>query len=616
MLIGSLLWLYFQLAPNILGAKVEWLNHLRSYIISEAQVNQVTFLIVSDLKNEDSKIADDVYTLATNFPTSSINFATNDPHHIPELKIEDPRTSLFILIHSRAEDPDLSLLPKPIIFLSNLSPSRSRPKCLIIIFEKVNQNYEKLMRGMWSYDFLDTTVLTLSRFRAEKNNLFLNQHQQIVAIHYFNPHTDNVKKEEFRSTIRWFPDKVRDLYGYPIKVSFSHAPPYIIVRPGPEGETVISGLGWLKMKALSKSMNFKMIGIHYKSWGTRDCKNKYNSTGVYRSMISREADFFAIEFGRFASCDSTFYEWGGATMESEICLLVPILPKESYLLTNSWKILNLFAVISLPLIVWVFARLVHFDAQNWRSTYLVQIVLGSSVPREPQRFAERIFFGFLLITSFLYSSVIFTAFTQSGLEQGTSYELETIKDVIASDLEIEINSNLMDLLHNNNSNEVKLRLYEKARKVKELSYICIQKLITHKNVTCVARPEEVSFLLRGKRDECGLPVAKILRNDELLSKGVKGTVLTPRSPYVKRVNQIIQRLIQGGITEKWNSIYLEKSGDTAPMEFSCIMKREQFSQHPRQMFFVLIFGYSFSIFSFFGEIFWLEIKIQGKKFQN
>ena len=609
--------LLLSIVQSILTENVGWINHLTNCITLNLKVSQVIFLTAGHEQNLDSKNEAVIRTISNRLSTRKIYFSIDDFHdQIAVLKFtEDPRSSLFVIISSQG-DQELSQLYGPITFVSNLSPSRSRPKCLILLSEMVEyDSYEKVLRFMWSNDFLDATILTLSTPRSEQNYFLLNHLQYQVRIHHFNPHNDTINVENYSPRIQWFPDKVRDLHGYKLKVAFRDNPPFVIVKRDESEHEFITGVGMTKMKALSKSMNFKMIIKNFKKWGFLDCNNKSNSTGIYHSLISKKVELLATEFGRFPECDDTFYEWTRATVENDICLVVPVLPIESYFLTASWKIMNLFAVICLPLIIWIFTRLVHFDIRNWKLTYLLQIVLGSSVPREPQRLAERVIFVFLLITCLLYSSVIFTAFTDIGFEKKKSLELETIKDVISSSIKTLISWNMFSLLHYNNSPEIHQNLVEKAVKVKIFHTPCMRQLTLNKNVTCAVFVSEAEYYLQNKRDKCGLAVAKILSN-ECLSKTVSGTVLTARSPYVNRVDVILLRLIEAGVTQKWNSLFITKSTEVSTSDVSCINKKEESRQVLRQVFFVLIFGYSSSILTFFVELFLVwRLKYRARNFR-
>lgn len=112
---------------------------------------------------------------------------------------------------------------------------------------------------------------------------------------------------------------------------------------------------------------------------------------------------------------------------------------------------------------------------------------------------------------------------------------------------------------------------------------------------------QAEYLLKNKRGKCGSPIAKIMDN-ECLSKKSSGTVFTARSPYVKRVDLILQRLIQSGITQKWHSIYFSKSEGETISDSSCHNKTGESGQVLRQ-FFLNIFEHSISILAFFIELF-------------
>lgn len=228
---------------------------------------------------------------------------------ISDSKVKDPKTALFIMINSYKNHQDHSLLLRPINFVSNLSSHQTRPKFLIILSEVAeNHSYEKLLRFMWSNDFLDATVLTLSTTKYEKHHILINHEEFQVRIHYFNPHTDATIIEKYEPRIQWFSDKVSDLKGYKSREAYRDNPPFVIVNHASSGREIITGSASLKMNVMSKSITFKIIVKNMSMWGFIDRKNKFNSTGIHRSMIFKEVEFLSSEFGRFSECDETFFE--------------------------------------------------------------------------------------------------------------------------------------------------------------------------------------------------------------------------------------------------------------------------------------------------------------------
>ena len=593
------------LVQGILGKELRWLNHLTKYIKNDLRVHQV-ILITTDSHNDNflsDSDEDIIYeVISSKIPTWRINFQ----EHTKEAQIavplsDDLQTSLFIIIHLKEKDPNLSLLSTSINFVSNLSEIRSRPKCLLVLPQESKNTYLFLLRWMWSKQFLDVTLLDVTIVSSVKNKFFPNNRLEVASIQHFNPHSNKLKKEAFISKLNWFPDKVRNLQGYPIKIIYWNYPPQVFFKHDQSGRRIITGLGWLKMQVLSKAMNFQMNSVRYEKKGILNCTEKYKSTGLYRILVLGEFDISAGEFGRFPNCDDKFYEWGRGIENKIICVVVPVLSNASYSLSFRWKMLNLIVVSGLPLLIWFMARLFHFEHRNWRLHYMLQIVLATAVPREPRKLAERILFAYMLVMCLLNSSFIYSAFTDIGLKKTTTFRFEIVEDIVSSDIETVITPTFFNLLYTESDGVIR-RLLKKTTKVDRFPSEMIQQLVRYKNLVLITGKEEAEFYLNDQKDKCDIPIARIL-NNEYLSRAVSSTVLAQRSPYVRRVDVIVQRMIESGITEKWKKMFFGEPQVPKAVDYSCTLQKEESMNVLRNTFFVLIFGYALSVITFSFELF-------------
>ena len=584
----------------LVSQSTTWLEHLSSNIKEEVHGHQVILLSVNCQKNENPRIGYIVRKIKRSFATLDYQFndaKAKHQHHLQNSmkQLHDPQTSVFVIIHHTQINENLFDLSKAINFISEVSGLR--PKCLIILLEQqISRNYKKVFQTMWSEQFLDVTLLEILILEQDKNHLFLNKHQENVTIQNFNPFTDSIIKEEYTSAVRLFPEKLRNLHSYPIRIGYYNFSPEVFETHDELGHSKLKGFTWQKMEVLSKKMNFRISLVPWTKKGSLNCTHKNESTGMFISLMKREVDFSTVEFGRYASCDEHFYAWSKGTTYIELCLFAPFIQEESYSLTFNWKILNLLAIISLPILVWCSSHLLLFDTRHWRMTYLMQIILGSSVPQEPQKLAERIIFITLLITCLLNSSFIFSAFTDIGLQRKFSTKYQTVEDLLSQNVETIVGSSIYSLLHPTSEGTEKL-LLEKAKKLSGVHKLCAENLIKKKNLACLVSKSNMKWRLQGKRNKCGQPIAKTV--DACFKKSPGFTVLASRSPYIKRVDTIVQRLIQSGISSKWMNEIIEKPANTVD---SCKAEKEESVQILQQIFFVLIFGYSCSTLTFICEL--------------
>lgn len=167
---------------------------------------------------------------------------------------------LFIFI---TDYQNVSHLTKAINFVSDLSPNRSRPKVLFIFLKQTTfKSCDNLLRLMWYQDFMDATAVSIFTKKNYVNHYFSKEPQGII-LRYFNPHTNVTKTINFSSSVQWFPDKARNLYGYNLTVVTSTIPPEIFSTKNKEGQQEYSGLGWLRAKSLSETMNFRIISDYH-----------------------------------------------------------------------------------------------------------------------------------------------------------------------------------------------------------------------------------------------------------------------------------------------------------------------------------------------------------------
>lgn len=590
---------------------IKWSQHLTDYIQKDAKVNQVIILRGENEISGTSNVNDAMSDIASRFPVAMFDFLSEPDVEFAKLNVNDPQEAIFIIV---TNDGKFSSLRKPFNLVSNLKPNRSRPKILIIFSRPITQKRcDNLLRKMWAYDFLDATVASIHTPNGRMNHS-ISKESERIRLYSFNPHTNHTRSKKFSSKVQWFPDKTKNLHGYKMTVGIIFHHPEVFVEINERGNRKFTGSGVHKAKALSEAMNFRLKMNYNDKWGHLSCKNVSNSTGIYNNLMSRKYHFFAVELHSFMSCDKYIFEWSAGVTKSHICLVVPILTKDVYKLSDHCKIINLFCLMSLPVIIWLYLQIDPNESRELKFIYMIQIILGSQIPREPTKLQEKIVFLLMLVLCTLFSSGIYTVLTDVGLHKTTTYSLESIDDVLTSNLDIEMNINYVRLLEAFSTPKIR-NLTNRAIKVERRVPKCLDQLIEKRNVICTGFSWNVKYLLRNANDKCLLPKVKILDN-EYLTHSISQTAMAPRSPYVKKFDTVLQKFMQFGIADKWKSPYEKKMAKKAITGLHCFNRSEESHKILRQMFVILIFGYLISILVFFAEMFLLyRLKFLASRFK-
>ena len=602
---------------NIVTAvKSKWLEDYKNYLKDNFKEYQVLLLFDQNQKNENPRSEDIILEISKNVPTLKLSFdeaTTRKSQELSELpSFFRPRTTIFIVIYLPKNNRNISELNGPIKFLSQLSEARRRPKVLIIFpQEEKSSTYLKLLKHMWSQRFLDVIVLELIEVET-KNNYFSTTSKEIPILHWFNPFSKIYFKEPFRPSILWFPEKTHNLYGSEIKVGVIHLPPDIYLERNRTDHTIKPfGTEILLTEGLAKAMNFTSVWIAPKKkngWGIPTCP-KENSTGHFYSLMHNEINFLAIESARFTSCDEVLYEWSIGTEFQTALIVIPIIPDTSSQLLTNWKLFNAFVVISLFSMIWLVSRKLPFERRNWSLMQILQVVLGMETDHEPQNLAERIVFGSMLISCLMHSSFIYTALTDVSLSKTPGVKIETIKDVLSSNLQPVICDTLYAALYEAAEGSTRL-LLDKSTQTEKMSYNCMKQLAKNKKLACIAMSVPVKWTMKNEKNSRGEPIMQIVR--EPIRSMATGYMLETGSPYVGQFDKRLLRFAEAGIIDKWRGTRFDGSSVVMHADVPGSERGSESALIYRQMSFVLLCGYSCTLISFLCELVFFYLRKRFK----
>ena len=119
-----------------------------------------------------------------------------------------------------------------------------------------------------------------------------------------------------------------------------------------------------------------------------------------------------------------------STGSSQLLALVPILKTKDWSMSLPIKWLYMILII-VP--IWLSIRLLKFDQHYWSLLFILQEILGFSIPREPQKSSEKLVLSSILIAFSIYSSTLFAILTGVKMTKESELKIDTLKDLNTSD---------------------------------------------------------------------------------------------------------------------------------------------------------------------------------------
>lgn len=513
---------------------------------------------------------------------------------------ESPRSNLFVISCFNYDDA-LASVSKIVNFLTLYAPFKIRPKVLII--EKQQMNSKKLLRLMWSKNFLDATVLKIYS-KHRKSVSFLSDKRDIITQQlFFDPFSAKFVNETISFEVNLFPDKLKNLHGYPLKIAFFHYPPYVNIFRNSTGHvTYLDGFDVVNVKALAKAKNFRIVEkiSERTTWPVFNCIKEQN-IDMFFDLMYNKIQFIGDQSGRPAGCLSKLIELSHFYQNIYYFALVPKSRENSSNLINKWDVLSIVTFLYLLLSVWIVAKLLQFNPIHWQMVNLLQLALGWSTPNEPKRLIERVVMGSMIVNCFFYSSQIYSMFTSTSIPSMPSDEIETLADLFASNLSLHVFPNIYLAVSRDATGNAK-KFYDRAVVTTARDEECIEYLLKHRNISCMIRHAKAQLAARKYRNEYGQPLTKVLK--EYLSFLPSTFYMEQGSPYVKSVEEYLVKIGEAGIFCQWSKEYLGSESTIAKdRSEELVMETIEINELlKRNILFVSLIGCACSTLIFAGEV--------------
>lgn len=426
------------------------------------------------------------------------------------------RKSNLLLIQQDAFD--LEEIQSNLENFIKVSPVKIRPKCLVIFNDSAFDYYsiESVLLYGWSKKFLDMTVVNLKSRRQ---------------FHY-NPFSNDFKN---KSSIKIFPNKLKNMNKYPIRFKFMNIPPFIF-KVKIDNATLYCGLDVDILKLFEKALNFKSDFSLTESTPELDMLSG-------RLPVSYNADN-SMQIGK------SFFE---------ICAVVAN-KKSLEMKLSVTKVIGKapYIVVTLSIINLIHRALSFMKLDSDIFQY-VAALLSQPTDRFPKTVVVRIILLFLGVFSMSFFPEIVAELTEIFV----TYEEKTIsnyKDALDANLIPHVSDG--DLVSRSTDEHLKDML------IKNMGYNedkCLQLAIKQQNVLCILSVLKARMYLKKFKKANGDSLLKITEID--FPELPESMYFSPASSYVETFDRVAQKISETGILDKIFEAHFNVSTDANTDQF-------------------------------------------------
>ncbi|XP_034180315.2 uncharacterized protein LOC117604409 [Osmia lignaria lignaria] len=507
------------------------INQPIQQLLNTTKFSDVHLLVHDPYKNK-SEVIDGIYkTVAEILPTTYIFLNNSIPAKLPSIYTSHETLLLFIYFSNNCPN-----LQESKNITDTITSNNNTPKVLLVtVLEEENCNFLSFLEQMWKNHILDVMILEVPKFKED---------QTVIMIHQYNPFSKIYDRQRYTSSVEWFPNKLKNLYGYPVKAYVRQKASTLIPKTYYQGSTqniTIGGADAKTWDAITQTLNFTPNLLFYElpQTGLGEFRRKYDIDIMMISLpFFKDENYISNDVGY--TLPLFFETW---------CPVVPIVYQYETLITRA--VISIAISFIVTLIVWRISIILKFDQKSWRPLEIFGLLIATSVSMKPKRLIEKTIFLGLILLSSIYSTNLYSDLTTSRLHGSSQIVYKDFKELDNSGLIPIIRTSLYNSTFDNN--DPYLTALKKKALVKNTIHDCCDYLAKYKNVTCFlnskfAEKNIYSFLRRGEN------VMTICKN-LCYAKPPVGYYVRKNLPYTKRINEILIRLQASGIFGKWYADY-------------------------------------------------------------
>ncbi|OXU31277.1 hypothetical protein TSAR_011020 [Trichomalopsis sarcophagae] len=468
------------------------------------------------------------------------------------------------------DDVHFELVRNSIDFIVRLSPSSARPRCLMLSGKKSYQSVnllEKMSVYAWSLKFLDFAIISINS-------------EDTIRVFTYYPFT-----KRLASHPKLFPDKLRDMNKYELKVPFIHSSPYM--RQKQTGTYV--GTEYSIAQFLSEFLNFKLTVLDYNSGYPA---LKHSVKDLENSLLNFLP--FTMFLGHPLTWNNTKIEKGVVVTFDNFCAIVSPLATEAQVDSPIGVLLSFLVSMGSILVIVLGVNRLKIMKQNHNTFTVCQLILQKSLVRLPESIRDRIIFFFIIILSMTYFEDIYARLTELGLKNIPT-PLSSFEDIDRSGLTPYIAEGIFKWMFDDSDADNQTSVEAVKRKTRTAdANSCIKYIIEGQRVICFVFESKGKMYAQNNTNLDGTSNIRIA--DFKVVVNGKNFVFENASPYVEKFNQVIGKLLEANLVDHWNRYnVLTRTPDYFMSENNLLIM---------QMVCIFIFGFIVSTMVFFAELAW------------
>ncbi|KAK0168772.1 hypothetical protein PV327_002542 [Microctonus hyperodae] len=544
------LWCNLMLKGFLSRAKLDWVSKLHDDIahdIDEYEIITVTSASQKYLFDEPC-IRDILMSTVNNNPTHRVSINISAIENERKIrKIQDSAATFFILISDIRETRN-HFSRELIKLMEKLSIRKVNVRYLVIIFSlncEQNNNMNIILQDAWNKQMADFTIIEFFDSYNEGNKIFKNYYPTEPKIHLFNPFLNSFTHKFYSLQPELFPDIMKNLYGYPLKVGVFHNPPFSYVR-WYDNQTLMnmSGAAITVIKTLALKMNFTLeIAPRLKSFP--EIKDNTLPLGFFELMKSGRLDILADISPHFTERLSENAFRPKPIFLGEFCPLIPI--TYEIRIPFSWALFEAIIVtIIIILSFWIAAIMLRFTKKYWNVSIIARLLFGIPIKYYPTKSSQRMLMSILTLISLNYTAIIYGSLAKVGVETDIEIEYRDFDDLVNSGLIPIIPQYLYEKTFGESEGAI-LKLKNKSINTTEI-WNCPVNVAKYKNVTCLMEKLAGEIFIKSE-ERSGRKTMKFMKT--CLWSDSFTFLLRKGSPYRQAMEYIITRFFEVGLQIKW-----------------------------------------------------------------
>lgn len=540
----------------IIATGIEYFNSIGRQIIEDVEPHQVTFFIDKHEQlnsfGEDfviKEMSQGVPFVVEHFEQSFILNKKRLLHLSMSNNARYLQSSVNVILRFESyRGFEKGELENSKIFIHNIvelwSARVTRPKCLLMIINRnltTKNDSSLLLQYSWEQKLLDFSIIEI-----QLNNASIPHY---CIIQSYNPfyNVTITKKCGQGLPFKIFPDKLRNINGYELKVGVVSSDLFIKSIRNQEGNIIdIRSEDYNGIPFVFKQMNFS---IFFNEVGTNDSEKFMNASLLkYEKLQNGEINLEAIPTVMAVPTSFQILQLDYGKSCEETIAVVPIISRYNRL-TIPWEFLTIIFII---LLIYKIALIISINQSKIVTILdLLRILFGIPISTFPRGFIGIIFvIGFFV--SFIWSASFYSTLLKIELEE-RKIDFDTFKSIDESGLKIFAHKFTFAVAFGSfNITDRHLKNIKEKVIWTDLHGLvsCLERLVEHKDCICLMVVKLAKFLTENLTNESSprFKLAKPIFACEMWSiKFEKASV------YMEKFRQYLEKFHESGVNRALES---------------------------------------------------------------